>query len=128
MARFTGRLGVVKIGATPIGGMVNWSLNIEADVADASSMDDEWDQNLEGSKRWSGDFTVRADRSETSLDGLVIGALVALSFHPEGDAVGTKFRSGSARITSIGESVARSETVDMAFSFTGDGELAEATS
>lgn len=126
MARHKGNNGVVKLGASVLGEVVDWDIDESAENVDHSALNDDWDTGEVGSKSWSGNLTLRFNDSDTAQAAIRAGSNLVLSLYTDGDASGKQFFSGSADVLTVGVGVSRNTSVDKKMSFTGRGVLASA--
>lgn len=127
MATHHGKNGVCKFGANTIGELVSWSITESIDIVDDGAIGDTAKTHLTGRTEWSGTVTVRMDRADTAQAAMTVGASAAFSFYGEGDDTGSKYKTGTATVAEVGESVSMDEVVDQTFSITGNGPLTVAT-
>jgi len=127
MGRHHGNNGIVKIGGTAVGDVVDWDYQEGAAEVDTSGLNDTWDTGGPGSANWSGNITVRFNPDDATQQSLRARAVVNLELFTEGDASGKEYHSGTAFITSVGIGVQRNTVVDKKITFKGDGLVSVAT-
>lgn len=128
MATHRGNDGTVKIGANTLAEVTGFSLSETAQIIDDTAIGDAWDTHLVGSKSWSGEVTCWWDETDTNGQVvLTIGASVTLNLYPEGADSGDSYFSGTATVEQIQRQVRRNQTVEVTFSFRGNGALTLST-
>ena len=125
MAAINGQAGSVKTGANTIANMGDWSLTLDADVADITTFGatGSWRQKLPTVKQWSAKFTGRFDSADTNGQVVLINGLgtsVALDFNVDGTH---KWSGAAAIITSIAPKSTATGVVEVDFGVTGNGAL-----
>ncbi|KZL21121.1 hypothetical protein PsAD2_00405 [Pseudovibrio axinellae] len=126
MALVHGNKGSVTAGGENVGKVQSFNLSIEAPVSDATAMGEEWETHLAGApKRWSGSINAKRVTDDAGQEELSAGASVMLHLYDNGEISGENYYSGTATITSISHAQGRTDTVDLTFEFTGNGELAQ---
>lgn len=124
MAVHHGKNGKVKIGANAVASVQKWSLNSNVEVADQTSMGDEWQDHLVGIPGWSGTVECLYDPANTTGQvALTIGSVVALGLYSDGDAAGKTYHAGNASVTSIPIETDLKGAVKISFNFQGKGAL-----
>ena len=125
MAQVHGKSGTVKIGTTAIAFIQSFTVDQTVDMADGTSMGEDWEVSLAGLKKWSGSLTCKFDSAiDDGQKLLKIGEKVSLILSPDGN---THDLTGDAFITKRGLSVNRGDIVELSFDFKGDGELTDGT-
>lgn len=128
MAVHHGKNGKVKLSDDAVGSVQKWSMNQSVEVADTSVMGSTWQSHLAGIPGWSGSVEALFDPLDT--DGqvaLVIGASVSLGLYSDGDAVGKKYFTGTATVTSIATETDMKGAVKATFNFQGNGAMTIST-
>jgi len=125
MARHSGKNGILKIGGTPIGDVVDFDFETAAAEVDVSALNDAWDDYDSGSLSWSGNVTVRFNTADAQQQLLVSGAVLAAELFTEGDAVGKVKFAGNILVLNVGRAVSRNSAVDKKVSFRGKGALTD---
>ena len=127
MATHTGSEGTIKVGSDTVGELRSFSLETTAETIEDTSMGDSSRTYKTGLKAFSGSASVFWDEADTGQVALIVGTEVTLNLYPEGATTGDKYFTGSAII--IGKTVNSSfdGMVESEISFTGTGDLSEAT-
>lgn len=127
-----GYSGSCTAGGSAVTEAKAWSLDISQDVADTTSFaSNGWKESVATLKGWSGSITVLfdggADAGQAALiAGVTSGSTVALVLETSADGAGTSEKfSGEAVVTSMPITNEVSGVVEISFSFTGTGELAQ---
>lgn len=125
MSAISGQGGSVKSGANTIVNMGDWSLTLDADVADTTSFgaSGAWRTKLPTVKQWSGKFTGRFDSTDTNGQVVLINGLgtsIALDFNTDASH---KWSSAAAIITSIAPKASATGLVEVDFGVTGNGAI-----
>lgn len=124
MATFRGKEGIVKVGGAVVAERVTWTIDQTAATEEDSAQGDDWQTFKGGLKTWTGSLECRWDDTDlTGQEALIIGAEVALTLYPEGDATGAYEYSGNAIVTGVSNAVPRDDIVARSFTFQGNGEL-----
>lgn len=128
MAKIKGRDGTVKVGASTIAEIKDWSLEETASTDDGTTINDTHAQRDAGLISWSGSVNCFYDPSDTTgQDYLTAGSTVTLNLYPGGDTSGQEERTGTAIVTSVSTSGQNEGYVEASFSFEGSGVLARGT-
>lgn len=121
-----GNKGSVTAGGEDVAKVQSFNLNTEAPISDATAMGEDWETHLAGApKRWSGSISAKRVKGDTGQAALSAGSSVALHLYDSGKDSGETYYSGTATITSVSHAQGRTETIDLTFEFTGNGELSE---
>ncbi len=124
MATHSGSEGKVFIGKIQVAEVKSWSLEVTADVVDASTIGTEWRKNQSTIKSWAGSFEAFWDEEDSDGQGaLVAGKTVILNLYPEGDEEGDTYFTGNVIIISISYKASFDGLVEASFSFTGTNAL-----
>jgi hypothetical protein len=123
MATVHGKDGVVKIGATLLAEVTEFSVSETADTADSTAMGDEWKTHLVGQKSWSASVSCHWDKEDAGQEALAVGASVTLELYPGGDDSGAAKWAGTATVTGVEANASMSGIVSASFSATGNGAL-----
>ena len=127
MARHSGKNGVIKVGGTAVGDVIDFDFETTAAEIDTSALNDGWDTVEAGSLSWSGNCTVRFNTADVQQQLIIAGAALAMELYTESDASGKEYFSGATIITNAGHTVQRNTAVDKKFTFKGNGPLDAAT-
>jgi len=126
MANHAGKEGTVKIGASTIAEIREYSIEETGDTADNTTLDNTtgWKTHLATFSGWSGSVSCYWDETDTNgQQTLTIGASVTLNVYPEGAGTADEFYSGTATVTGISRKAAFDGMVEAEFSFLGSGAL-----
>ena len=128
MATFHGRSGLVFIGANQVAEVNEFTLDIQAEFADDSNMNDQdKTSHADAIRSWSGQVSCWWDDTDaTGQESFDAGLSVTLNLRPEGTGSGLAQYSGTARVT--GESIVtrKAEINSRTFTFIGSGALSRA--
>lgn len=124
MAAFHGKAGTVSFGAKAVFNVINWTINVTSDLAEATDMGDSWKTYLAGFKDWTGTAEVLTDS----------GGLMVVAGSSAINLVGTEaaciFNDGNTSLTANGFLVDFSVNdpsdgvVTMTLNFQGSGSMA----
>jgi hypothetical protein len=119
-----GKNGVVKVGNNVLAEVQGWSVEEGVATVDDTSMGDDSDSHLVGTKNWSGNLTCSYDETNANAqEALIVGASVTLSLFPYGSAVGSHYRTGTASIVKVTMDAKKDGVVMRAFDFKGNGAI-----
>ena len=128
MTTIVGNSGKVKIGSVYSAEVMEFSLEISAQMVEDSELTDAWNTFKAGSKGWKGSVTVAFDPTDSSgQEAMSEGATITLGLYPAGSGAGAAYYSGSAVIESRGLDVKRNGVITRQISFQGSGALAQST-
>ncbi len=126
MATHSGSEGKVFIGKTQVAEVKSWSLEVTADVVDASTIGSSWRKNQSTIKSWAGSLDSFWDEEDSKGQGaLIAGKTVILNLYPEGDEEGNTYFTGNVIITAISYKASFDGLVEASFSFTGTDALSQ---
>lgn len=132
MAVLKGYAGSVKAGSTPTstGEIKSFSLSINADVQETTSLGSAWATNVSTIKRWTAKVDAQFDIGDSGQDefrsAFLAGSSVNLEFYLGGTTgAGNAKYVGSALIDSISIGNDVAGIVSASFSVTGSGALTE---
>ena len=123
MANHLGREGLVKISATTIGELRNYSLSHSSDTVEDSVIGDTYRTRLATMKTWSASGDLYWDETDAGQLLITIGSQVTLNLYPEGATAGDVYYTGSAIVTKFDLSASFDGIVEGAISFEGNGVL-----
>lgn len=126
MATHTGSEGTVRVGLNAIAEIRSYSLEETADTVEDTSMGDAYRSFKTTLKGWSGSVDVFWDETDTNGQvALVVGAIVAANFFPEGASVGTseKYYFGDAIVTGRTVTASFDGMVESTITLQGTGPL-----
>jgi hypothetical protein len=127
MATRVGKDGAVKIGATAVAEIRDWSVEQTSEVVNDTVMGDTWMSNKATQKSWTASFNAYWDDTDTNGQlALDVGTEVTLNLYSE-DTSGAIYWSGTAIISSVSQSASFDGLVEASFSATGNGALTEST-
>lgn len=128
MAVHHGKNGKVKLGSNAVAAVQKFSVNQNVEAADTTVMGDTWQTHLPGIPGWSGSVECLYDPADTNGQvALEIGDSVTLGLYTDGDAVGKKYLTGTATVTSIPIETDMKGAVKVSFNFQGNGALTSST-
>lgn len=129
MAKYHGRGGVAYLAATNTGAatavanLTQWSLQIEADTAEVTSLGDDWKSFVRGTAGWSGSLQgFFADDADVPFDAFDGANKVRVYLYPSKDAP-SKYWHGYVWPTGATVETAIGGAVSFTAPFTGDGTL-----
>ena len=129
MGTHIGNEGQVKIGANLVAEVTGFQITETATVADDSTLGDEWDTHIPGSKSWTAQIDCWWDETDsTGQSALTVGAAIsALNLYCEGSTTGDTYFSGNGTVTQITRQIARNQTQSASFQVQGNGALSKST-
>lgn len=127
MATHAGKEGTVHIGTNAVGELKSYSYNEAATLIPTTTLGDAAETHVTGTTSWSGSAEAYWDADDTAQAALTVGASVTLKFYPEGTDSGDKYKTGTATVETIDVSSATDDTVNISFTFKGNGALSDAT-
>lgn len=132
MAVLKGYAGSVKAGSTPTtaGEIKSFSISINADTQETTSLGSAWATNVSTIKRWSGSIDAQFDIGDSGQDefrtAIASGASVNVEFYVGGTTgAGNAKYVGNALIESISIGNDVAGIVSASFSVVGTGALTE---
>lgn len=128
MATHTGLEGIVKIGANAIAKITSWNFTESANAIPDNAIDDAWENNKGGRKKWAGSLNCNWDPADANGQELLsVGSTVTLDLYGNGEASGDTKWAGDALITEAQRDWSDESMVTVAISFVGDGVLTKST-
>ena len=127
MARYTGKLGSIDIGANLLGEVKAFDVTLSREVVTGIALGETWQTAEYGDGSWSGTITCHFDPDDTNgqvaLESAVTdGTDITVALYVEGQVTGDWELSGTIIINEMGGSVtSNNEHTERTFSFTGDG-------
>lgn len=122
-----GKSGKVYVGANVVAEVQSFNFTRNAELADRSTLEDEWNRSAAVTKSWSGSMTVWWDPSDANGQmGLEEGDEVALKLYPDGNANGKTYYYGDVIVTSVELGNERANHVTATIQFTGNGACTKA--
>ncbi len=129
MAVLAGKDGEVKLSATKIGYIDNFSLSIEAGTAEVSQLGEQWKGFIGTAKGWSGSFSGTFDYADAQqksiVDNLISGnasTSVTLAFKVSA----TLTLTGTAWISNGSVGASHGDKITISFNFQGTGAISAA--
>ena len=123
MATHKGKEGSIKAGESVVGELRSFEITTTANEVDTSTMGSDWTGVDSTQLSWKVSITAFFDDEDAGQLELVVGGKVDLEMFPRGDTSGLIRKSGTALITSLGESAAHDGIIERSFEATGDGPL-----
>ena len=127
MTCYRGNDGVLKVGATAVGEVVEWNAEESTSLHDCTSMGDDWERHTPGIKKWTASVTLRWDKDDAGQNALEVGGSVSVKLYPAGDGAGGEVMEGTATVETISVSVSKDDLVERSVSLTGNGALTHGT-
>lgn len=127
MATHTGKSGIIKVGASAVGEVRDWSLEVTGETAETTTMGDSWRSYSPTLNTWTSSFNAYWDEGDAGQSALAIGSSITLELYPEGTGSTATYWTGTAIVTSISKSASFDGLVEASFSVQGDGSLTEST-
>jgi hypothetical protein len=127
MTVITGLGGKVKVDTVPIAEVNSWEMTQTVETKDFHTMGDAYMRSIATIKSASGSIEVFYDPADDGQNALALGASVALSLYPAGDATGKIYIDVDAIITEIGSPVAKGDEIVTNFSWKATGAWTEET-
>ena len=121
MATHVGTSGVVKVGANSVAEVTGFTIDQSNDTVEDTTLTDTAKTYKVLRSDATGTIECHWDESDTNGQGaLTIGAEVTLNLYPEGADAGDTYYTGTAIVTSLGQSVSLdgviSRTINVQFS------------
>lgn len=121
MATHVGTSGVVKVGANSVAEVTGFSIDQSNDTVEDTTLTDTAKTYKVLRSDATGTIECHWDETDTNGQGaLTIGAEVTLNLYPEGADAGDTYYTGTAIVTSLGQSVSLdgviSRTINVQFS------------
>lgn len=122
-----GKNGKLCIGMSKVIGIKNWSLSLNIDTIDTTSLGEDWKSYILGLKEWTatsdGDYTISESSTENvqgSLQNAFLnGVTVIVRFYVND----TYYYAGNAIITSLSIDDPVADVIGISIGFTGCGAL-----
>ena len=127
MATHTGKDGVIKSGSDELGELRSFTLDIQADTIEDSSMGDTARTYLAGLTSASMSAEVFWDGTNTSQTAFDPGSTVTVSVYPEGTTSGDTYLSFSAIVTGKSINSSFDGMVEASISVQASGAITTAT-
>lgn len=122
MTKYIGRDGRFKVGANTVAQVRSFNFTITAVAADTSTLEDEWDTNLDVTKNWAGQAQVWWDPADTNgQGGLEAGDTPTVNLYPHGTDAGKTYYSGTVHVDSVQITNERDGIVNATIQFKGNG-------
>ena len=118
-----GKEGVVKAGSTVVGGVTGFTIDTTADVVEDTSLGNSAKTYLAGRTAFSGSIDMHYDEGDTAQETLDVGATIAFTLLPEGNASGDQSFAGSGIVTSMSVGVSLDGVSTRSVAFQGTGAL-----
>jgi hypothetical protein len=122
--QYSGTEGGAKVGTAEVADLDSWDLTINANLLKTTAYGDDWKRSKPGLKDWSGKASGRWNLGDTQgqaafqqalLGGTQVNITLAID--------DTKTYIGQCWVSSMGVKSAVDSTVDVDFSFDGEGPL-----
>lgn len=128
MAVKTGVAGTVRADAGAVTELTGWSFDESATAISDTNLNDAAESNVGGRTSWSASIEVMWDKANSGGQGVIlVGAIVALDFRPEGDTGGFVKYTGNAVVTGRSQAVSDEAVITQTFTLQGSGPLTEGT-
>lgn len=126
-----GKDATVSIGGTAYEGqLTTFSLSINGDIVDVTTMGNDWKYQEQTLLGYSGSFTAKFDNSNAQQEAieaaLLAGTDVAVIFGM-GSTAGDKTYTGNIKINTMDTSPAVESIIEVSISFTGNGDITAGT-
>ena len=124
MAKINGTEILISTASGVIGGATSHTLNINADLPDATTKDSGgWAENIHGLRDWSIDVDALSD-PDNPVDGPDIAGLILARTEVTITGTGGGYTyTGTAKISTYSETADMENPVSFTVSFTGNGDL-----
>lgn len=122
--------GLVRIGTNAVAEIQNWEVEESVDPIVDTSMGDTAETHIIGSgiSSWTCTATCLWDETDTNgQQACSLKASVTLNLHPEGNASGDLYYTGTASVVRRGVAVPKDNVITRVIEFRGNGPLSEAT-
>lgn len=128
MATHTGSEGTVKVGASAVAEIRQFSIEQTSDTVEDTTMGDTYRTHKATLKAWSGSMDVFWDETDTTGQGaLVPGASITINVYPEGASTGDTYLTGTAIVTSLSVTASYDGMVEASIAYQGTGTLTTGT-
>lgn len=127
MARYKGHEGAAEVGASAIGEIESFDIEMTVAELDANIMGSDWTDVEGGQKSASGTISVLRDPADAGQTALALDADVTLTLYPEGNTTGLTEISGSFKVTSVSRSVSVGDLVKTTYNVRNKGEITVGT-
>jgi predicted secreted protein len=125
MATHLGKDGVIKIQNQTVAEVRSWTLNMAAELVDASCLGDDWKVHQPTIKSWHGSLSCFWDASDVLQTSLTVGKSIELTLYPAGDEAQQASFTGTAFITARDYTGSHSGLVEANLTFQGSGALVQ---
>ncbi len=120
----------VSSTATVVGEPRSFNVDVGSGMVDMTAMDDDWEEVLPGTKRWSLSmeaFYDPEDDAQAEIESAMFGqSLVGVTFRPQGTGSGKKEYTGNAYIERWAPAGAKDDSVGVTLELRGTGALTPA--
>lgn len=125
---FHGKAARIEKNDVAIDYSVDWSINVNLDMADISSQGDSWKTGLPGLAGWNGSMTFHFVAGNTEQKALMDNIIAATPGTKLTDIIflldaSTNGFTGNIYLTSFAITAAMGDVVNCSFNFAGDGAL-----
>lgn len=128
MATHKGSEGVVKIGSNTIAEVRDWSITINSDTVEDTTMGDSARTYKPSLTSATGSISAYWDETDATGQGaMTAGSEVTLNLYPEGSDSGDTYYTASVIITEEGASASFDGMVEASYSFTANGAVTTTT-
>ena len=123
MARYKGHNGEALVGASAIGEIESFELELTAASMPANVMGSAWTDVEAGQFSATGTVSVLRDPADAGQAALVLGTKITATFYPEGDTASLTEITGQFMVTSIGISVSVGDLVKSTYNLENAGTI-----
>lgn len=128
MATFSGKDGVVEIGANAVANIRGFDVTSESSTVDDTVCGATWETHIATFKRWSASVNCLWDDSDTNGQDLMVeGASLVFHFKPEGSDVGDVDYTGTGTVEQLVRRLTHDGLVEASFNVKGQGALTPTT-
>ena len=125
MATFTGKDGVIKIGADTLAQARSWTIETTAEPIEHSVIGNVWRDYQAGLNGYTASLEGYYDMTDTAQQAIDIGANLTFQLFPAGEVTGQKQYDGTAYVTAFSETASFDGMVEFTATLQGTGPLVE---
>jgi predicted secreted protein len=123
MACYLGKTGVIKVGASAVGEVTNFSIEETAETVECTAMGDSYREYVVNFKNWTASVEVHWDPDDAGQTAFTVGDTISLLVYPEGEATGDVEYGGQAIVTGFNRTGTFDGLVEASITLQGTGAL-----
>lgn len=121
MARYKGKDAAIQAGANDIGEVESYDISISVNQIDADVIGIDWTSVEAGKFTGQGSLNCIRDPGDAGQTAFAVGAIVTMSFFPEGNTTGRSSITGDFLVTEVQTSIAANDLVKDVYNFRNNG-------